>query len=157
MIKFKLGNVLQESDQKRIIIHVVSNKGGFGKGFASSVAKKYPQVKKIYKEWYNRPMESAKPPFKLGSNQYINIDENLTFINMLAQNGYKSKSNPVPLDYDMLGLCLLKVRQYTKGFEGEIWMPDLIGCGLAGDNREKVLELIEEVLNGREVVIYKYE
>lgn len=152
-IQFIKGNVLQKSDTNRIIAHIVNNKGGFGAGFALAICKKYPLVRDKYKEWYGMSLLLGNAKFQLGDIQKVRIDDNLSIVNMLAQNGYMSSNNPVPLDYEALEKCLDKLSVIEK--DAEIWMPDLIGCGLGGGNREIVLGLIEQQLKNREVKIFK--
>lgn len=167
-IQFLNGDVLQDSDEKRVIVHVVNNKGGFGRGIAKSIAEKYPQIRQQYKNWYNNFREFAGATgggsglriertkiFKLGNIQIVEVDENLSIINMLTQNGYMSEKNHVPIKYEALKECLYRVYDYVDDNPCSIWMPHLIGCGLAGGDRDKVLEIIDLTIGQKEVKIFK--
>lgn len=150
MIEYIKGDVLHNSNTKRIIAHVCNNVGGFGKGFALAVAKKYPMVKKRYNEWYNSQF-IYKDVFQLGDWQDVFIDDNLTFVNMLCQNGYKSEINPCPLDYDALERCLYGLDCMNRV---EIWMPR-IGSGLAGGDWRKIENRINCFLKDRIVKVFE--
>lgn len=151
-MKYIKGNILQDSSQNRIIAHVCNNAGGFGAGFALAISKKYPEVKQKYKKWY----ESSKTNphhFHLGNIQAVRINESLTIVNMLAQDGYKSDMNPVPLNYNALHLCLKQLRAFNKD-KIPIWMPK-IGSGLGGADWLKIEQMIEKILINEEVIIFE--
>ncbi len=152
-IEYRKGDCLQDSDTKRVIAHVVNNKGGFGKGFALAVANKYPEVKKQYLSWYKESLSEDNLNFYLGRNQFVTVSRELTICNMLAQNGYKSTDNPVSLDYKALEDCLSFVNKHVR-LHISIWMPK-IGSGLAGGNWNKIEDIINLTLKDREVVIFE--
>lgn len=58
-----------------------------------------------------------------------------------------------PLDYLALRSCLTKINEKFKTHT--IGIPDMIGCGLAGGNRDKVLQIIEETLIDVDIVFVK--
>lgn len=154
MINYKKGNCLQDSDEKRIILHIVNNKGGFGKGFALSVGNKYPIVSNRYKDWYRGSILKSDTNFKLGNIQSVKISSDLTIINMLCQNGYASKlGNGIPLSYHALKLCLEKV-QFRNKDKIQIWMPK-IGSGLAGGNWNTIEKMIESTLINTNVTVFE--
>lgn len=152
MIKYRKGDCLQDSEEPRILAHIVNNKGGFGKGFAFAVAKKYPIVKEKYKDWYATSLRNSHH-FHLGNISAVRVNAHLTFINMLAQDGYKSILNPVPLDYKALELCLKNLNAYNKD-RIPIWMPK-IGAGLGGGNWERIETLINTCLSTQDVIIFE--
>lgn len=154
MIKYKKGNVLENSDVNRIICHVVNNKGGFGKGFAFELGNKYPLVKRKYKEWYGLSLLYGDAKFKLGSIQTININENLWVINMLCQDGYATRVKPCVLDYIALEICLNQVKEFNKRKGFEIWMPK-IGSGYSGGEWSKIESIINKVLQDENITIYE--
>lgn len=151
MIEFLKGDCLQNSDTKRVIAHIVNNKGGFGAGFALAVSKRYPIVKERYKKWYHIG-EYKSSKFNLGDIQVIQIDDHLTFVSMLAQNGYTSKRNPVPLNYETLEKCLMKLNRVES--TAEIWMPK-IGSGLAGGDWKEIEEMLNYFLKDRVVKVFE--
>lgn len=58
-----------------------------------------------------------------------------------------------PLDYDALRSCFTKINEKFKNHT--IGIADMIGCGLAGGNRDKVLQIIEETLIDVDIVFVK--
>lgn len=153
MIEHIKGDCLQDSDIPRFILQVVNNKGGFGKGFALATANKYPEVVTKYKEWYGNSILYNSHQFRMGAIQKIRIDNKLTFINLLCQDGYKTNKNPQPLKYDGLLICLQQVQMIND--DREIWIPYLMGCGLAGGDWDKVKEIINEALPDRVIKAFE--
>jgi len=61
--------------------------------------------------------------------------------NMIAQHGYRSANGQIPLRYDALETCLLKVTEALEDgdlgpWEYKVHMPR-IGCGLAGGRKSR--------------------
>ncbi len=152
-LNYKNGDCLQESNERRIIAHVCNDKGGFGAGFALSVAQRYPTVKEAYRRWYQDTKIYNITNFKLGEIQRVFVSLDLSFVNMICQVGYRSSSNSIPLDYNALELCLKKLKAVNKG-ELPIWMP-AIGSGLSGGDWNQIEVLINNVLDEEEVIIWK--
>ena len=156
------GDVLQDSDVKRAIIHVCNDQGTFNKGFAKELARKYPIAKQKYVEWYKENQLNSETykdkqyiyKFQLGSIQEVKINDNLSILNMVCQKSYKSTSNPQPLSYYHLSKCL-KLVSDTFTENTEIWAPYLIGCGLAGGKQSTVRQLLKEELPNHVVILFK--
>jgi O-acetyl-ADP-ribose deacetylase (regulator of RNase III) len=72
---------------------------------------------------------------------------------MVAQQGLRSYQNPIPLNYEALGKCLVQVAERAKSSGAIVCMPR-IGCGLAGGSWDKVSAIIEDKLTGVEVHVY---
>lgn len=158
-ITYKKGDVLTGMSQARILTHVVNNCNGFGKGFAANLARKHPQVKKEYHGWFMRGEQFADCPgdaFRLGNIQPVTVSDSLTVINMLAQNGYKSKRNPRPLDYAALAQCLVKVRETALAAKRPVVMPK-IGTGWAGGDWTVIEKLIVDNLCNAGVEVICFE
>ena len=68
---------------------------------------------------------------------------------------YYGKNHPdginKPLDYEALTLCLRKMNHIFKG--KHIGLPGLIGCGLAGGDKNKVKSIIKKELKDCNVTI----
>jgi O-acetyl-ADP-ribose deacetylase (regulator of RNase III) len=136
-----------------IIAHIVNNRGGFGKGFALALSKVWPQAKNEYKAWFDGGEEVTGFPFELGSIQLVELGSNKWVANMLAQRGYKSSVNPIPVNYEALRKCLALVRLDAYQFNATVHMPR-IGCGNGGGDWEVINKLIEEELQGIDVFVY---
>ena len=155
-IIYHKGDVLQEFEESRILIHVVNSVGGFGKGFAYFLAKKYPLVKKSYKDWFHTSALGGSLDgieFLLGNVQVVTISETLTVGNMLAQEGYKTIANPKPLSYFALQECLKKVADQALETERAVYLPK-IGTGLAGGEWHLIEKLIDQHLCEKGITVH---
>lgn len=133
----------------RIIAHICNDRGGFGKGVALAVAESWPLVKSYFKRWY-----ASKDHFELGQLQLVEVEyEELWVANMLAQHGYKSASNPHPLQLDALRSCLKQLAIEADTHQATLHMPR-IGSGLGGGSWDVVEPMIRESLGNEEVYIY---
>ena len=94
---------------KKIIAHVVNTTGGLGRGFGYSLAKNYAIVNTEMKNWHAR-----KEEFVLGNINLIKIDSNLNIVQMLAQQGLFPKGSEIPLRYDALRQCLIKLQVHLN-------------------------------------------
>lgn len=115
-----------------IICHVVNNKGVMGAGVAKALYTKYPDVRSKY---------LSLQKYELGACQPVRINSDLVVVNMIAQDGY-GRDRRLYLQYDTLSLCLNKVRNRYKG---TIYVPFLIGCGLAGGDWSVVSEILDTI------------
>lgn len=132
------------------IIHVQNDVGAWGAGFSGAVGKRWPAAENAYRLWYRQ-----KNNFKLGEIQVVNVQSNISVINMIAQKGLRSVDNPKPIDYDALRTCLDKVGELVSDDKGSIHAPRF-GAGLAGGDWEVIEEMIQELLikRGINVTIY---
>jgi O-acetyl-ADP-ribose deacetylase (regulator of RNase III) len=142
-INYIKGDVLSPiGDGKKIIMHVVNNLGGWGKGFVVSLSKKWQEPENQYRKWY-----ASKQDFNLGSVQFIEVDPGLYVANMLAQHGYRyNNSNPPVIKMSNLESCLRKVYTFAQENNLSIHAPK-IGAGLAGLDWQDVEELIEKTFS----------
>lgn len=123
------------------IVHVVNNMGGWGSGFVVAISN-YLSKKP---ESYYRSWHLSHKNFYLGEIQIVPVNNNISVVNMLAQNNFMSKLNPHPLDLKALQLCLNKVYNNTKDTSITVHMPR-IGCGLAGSTWDKIEPIINEYI-----------
>lgn len=146
------------------IPHVCNNIDLFGAGFAASIAAKYPEVKANY-----HMLGKSFLKHNLGHAQILKIKEDPKYkhsiyvVNMIAQNGIKSQSNPRPLNYAALTKSMIQVSHYIQmktGFVNktenvEIHAPKF-GSGLAGGNWNFLSDLIEDIWGKFFVTVYNY-
>jgi hypothetical protein len=144
--------------------HVCNNIDLFGAGFATQVANHYPNVKIDYHLLGKNFLKN-----NMGHSQVIKVYEDpkfrhkLYFVNMIAQNGIRSESNPRPLNYLGLVKAMNSLSQYihfNTGFANksetvEIHAPKF-GSGLAGGNWNFICNLIEDIWRPYNVYIYNY-
>jgi len=122
------------STGKTLLIHVCNNRGGWGKGFVLALSKLTTKPERAYRS-------IPRHELKLGSVQFVKVDDQLTVANMIAQNGYISSENPHPLQMDALRNCLKKVAKRADQFD-TIQLPK-VGSGLAGGDWSKIEPMIQ--------------
>jgi hypothetical protein len=141
-----------------IVPHVCNNLNVFGAGFAANVATEFPVVKLNFHMLGNKA--------KLGHSQFVNTYEDpnykhkIVFANMIAQNKLINKSNPRPLNYEALVMCMKEVRSYTHDLnirfpenKVEIHCPKF-GSGLAGGDWNFIACLIDDIWSSIPVFVY---
>ena len=132
-----------------IIPHVCNNHNSYGAGFAAAVASEFPLAKENYH------MLVVKQ--NLGYSQFVKVYEKnknaIIIANMICQNGFKTKTNPRPLNYAHLVVCMYKLKQYAMDLKAsvkdeqhsvEIYCPKF-GSGLAGGKWEFIENLINDI------------
>lgn len=153
MIKTVDGNILEASED--IICHQVNCKGVMGAGLAKQIKSKYPNVYKEYKQLCTEQGDGL-----LSSVQLISTNDGKTIANLFAQTGYGRKR--MQTDYDALRSCLQSLKDTVthsneKKNQTSIAIPYGIGCGLAGGDWTIVEGMIEEILGGCEVMVYRFK
>lgn len=148
-----------------IVPHVCNNIDLFGAGFAAETAKHYPIVKENYHLLGKSFLQN-----NLGYVQFVEVlndkkyGHKLVFANMIAQNGILNKlSNPRPLNYLALTNSMLLISRYiSQNFmqfteqNVQIHSPKF-GSGLAGGNWHFIKDLIDDIWNKYQVVIYDHK
>ena len=136
----------------KLVAHVCNNKGGWGAGFILALSAKWTQPE----EEYRRAFQSGQF-HSLGDIQVCNTDDpEITVVNMIAQNGFRSEENSVPLSYEALNICMKKLSCFADSVKASIHMPR-IGCGLAGGDREKVEAIIQSELCDKGIDVFVYD
>lgn len=139
-IIFRHGDLLAQKDIQ-VIVHGCNCFNTMGAGIALQIRKKYPAA---YKEDCTT---IAGDRHKLGKITFVETDGK-TIVNAYTQYEYSRRS--IQLDYLALAKCCQKI---SKRFKGKrIGMPR-IGCGLAGGEWTKVLDIITRFLGDKDVVI----
>lgn len=138
-----------------ILAHICNNQGGWGRGFVKALSARWPEPEAAYRRWARGGGEKD-PPFELGRVQFVRVTPQIVIANMLAQNGYKSPVNPVPLDYDALELALLRVGEVARKKGMSVAMP-MIGTQLAGGDWKIIEALIARHIcqQGVPVTVYR--
>lgn len=140
--------------EHKYIVHCCNDIGAWGKGFVLAISNKWKKPEREYRKWikYDKP--------KLGEIQFVNVENKITVINMIGQEGIRRKNNKPPIRYSAIRIGFRKIAfnltlRYAKHAKilVSIHMPK-IGCGLAGGNWEIVKKIIEEELKDFNVYIY---
>ena len=148
------------------VLHQVNCQGVMGSGVAKQVRDNYPIVFEKYKE----KCDKHNPRNLLGKAQYVGTyieyeTEFLGIFNLFAQEkyGYDGKCYT---DYDSLKECLEMVAESIRGVNNslsakedqlrKIAIPYLMGCHRGGGCWKTVIKIIEDTLEGFDVLICKY-
>jgi O-acetyl-ADP-ribose deacetylase (regulator of RNase III) len=144
MIVYKQGDILASGELA--IAHGCNCRGGFGSGFAKSVATQYPQVKQGYLHRHNTR------GWKLGEVQLINVGDGSGRIlaNCATQDRYGRPDQGPYVSYPAIREV---VRELVKSFPQGFAMVK-IGAGLAGGNWDIIEQIIEEESGSVEVRVY---
>jgi hypothetical protein len=144
--------------------HVCNNIDLFGAGFAAAIAQEYPVVKANYHMLGKNFLKN-----NLGHSQIVKLKEDKKYkhalyaVNMIAQNGIRSASNPRPLNYAALVKSMIQVSHFIQNNTGfsakteniEIHAPKF-GSGLAGGNWNFISDLIEDIWGRYTVFVYQH-
>jgi O-acetyl-ADP-ribose deacetylase (regulator of RNase III) len=153
LLRFVTGDAtLPQGGNLRYILQIVNDEGKYGKGFAGSLATRWPKVEIEYRKWWRE----LYGKLKLGDIQVIQISSDLAVINMVAQKGIVGPDNPKPIQYDALQECLAKAGNEIKELNGSAHMPR-IGCGLAQGQWSEVEPLVNQELLKRGVNVTVYD
>jgi len=137
----------------KIIAHICNNLGGWGKGFVLAISKKWKEPEIEYRKWHR---ERAKNDFGLGSIQIIQVEKYIYVANMIGQQGMKTGSKGVPIRYEAVADCLIRLADKAEALNASVHMPR-IGCGLAGGSWEKIEPIIKNTLITKEILTTIYD
>ena len=118
-----------------LICHQVNICGVFNAGLAKQIRDKYPIVFECYNKRYKSNL------WTLGDVQAVKVTDTLTVANIAAQATYGRSG--LHTNYDALKQGIKKI---ADKFKGQIYIPEKIGCGLAGGDWEIVFDMIEKEL-----------
>lgn len=163
MITYQVGDAtIPDIEGPLVIAHICNDVGRFGAGFAQAVAKRYPTARHMYLNWYDGVSRITGKAMELGAVQWCPVGRDIGrmagdrwVVNMVAQHGTRSKTNPRPLDLDALTACLRNLNQssYVSELDVPIVMPR-IGTGLAGGTWDEIEPIIAEQLTYQDVRVY---
>lgn len=141
------------------IVHGCNCFNTMGKGIALSIKNRFPEA-------YAADCKTTKgDKGKLGTYSFANIYREdgsvFTIFNAYTQFTYWDRSVPVLFKYGAFQeiLSRFKGMDYSLQALGKSrlrWGFPLIGCGLAGADKENVLSMIESTLTGMDVTVVEY-
>ena len=152
-INYLRGDATLPTLRPAAIIHICNDAGGWGKGFVLAISARWKTPETQYRNWAKRtsasPADARNYPaaaihdnlFALGNITAVRVEPDLWVVNMIAQHGYRSKDNPIPVRYDALETCLQKVYAWAKDLGLSLHLPQ-IGAGLAGGDWTRIEALI---------------
>lgn len=128
----------------RCILHVCNNVGAWGRGFSGAVSKRWKKPEEVFRFF---------SPLPLNDVQIVLVEPDLYVVNMVAQKGLPSATNPQPLQYDVLIRCLDKFASVANLKAASIHVPK-IGAGFGGGNWLVIESMLMETFRDREVTVY---
>lgn len=146
-MNFTKGNVLDIP--KIYICHQVNCRGVMGSGLAKQIKIKW---KKAY-DWYIKYCNNKTAKELLGTICSVSVEDNIQIIHMFAQDGYGTDKRYT--DYEAFKKCLEAIKFYIPKENSILRFPYGIGCGLGGGDWEIIKNLIEEILDGYNIIIYQ--
>ena len=174
---FEYIDTLEECDI--FIPHVVNNINKMGSGFVVPLYTRWPKVKSEYHEYCDFYLKNLGffPKYMLGSIQTISVSDATSIynrcaidvVNMFAQDGVISKSNPKPIQYNKLAKCIIRLKDRIdhintlvctefvhsspyKNFDIKIVAPKF-GAGLAGGDWTIIEKMIKKYWSDFDVTI----
>jgi len=138
-INYLIGDATKpiKTGKKRIIAHICNDKGGWGAGFVLALSRKWTRPEQMYR---SIPISELK----LGTVQFVVVEDDIIVANMIAQHGYRNDNNgKPPIRYGALADALREVNKMALELNATIHMPR-IGSGLAGGEWTIIELLIEE-------------
>ncbi len=138
----------------QVIVHIVSDTGGWGKGFVTAISKRWSAPERQYRRWHKGDVDL---PFALGEVAFVEVETGSLWVaNMLAQVGNYPKKGVPPIRYESVRACLARVRAFALTHGASVHMPR-IGCGLAGGTWDKIGAIVEEELSKHSVQVVVYD
>lgn len=122
-----------------IIIHQVNCQGVMGSGVAKALSTKYPIVKKQYLKKFKQVSRQDL----IGIYQFVDISDTLQIVNSFTQDQYgygRKQTDEQKLIQNIVEICHLHN-------DKTVYVPHLIGCGLAGGDWNVILSGIQHLEN----------
>jgi hypothetical protein len=137
------------NDGRKLLVHIVNSKGGWGAGFVLSISRCWKEPELEYRQWFK-----SKKGFELGNIQFVKVESDIVIVNMLAQDGYGEDGKP-PIRYDALEKCLEKVGIAAIKNKASVIGPK-IGSGLAKGKWDIIESLIIKTISSKDVPVFIY-
>lgn len=148
------------SPQGAYIAHCCNNANGFGRGFAHATRSRYPLVKERYHKWFDGETgPNMTGPPTLGNVQFVPLDGDVTYCNIVGQDGYSGKPQGyVYVRYDAIETGLRHIRERierdrARGVTKPLQMPRM-GSGLAGGKWERIEGFINDIFGHTETEVF---
>jgi len=138
-------------DSKKLICHVVNDRGLMGSGVAKSLYEKWGSVRSKYYEWHR-----SGHNFELGNIQAVTINKDIVVINMIGQRDIKVLNGIPPIRYGAIKQCLEKVSQLALKYNANIHAPRF-GSDRAGGDWSKIEQMIKDELCSKDISVTVYD
>ena len=140
---------------KKIIAHICNDlvPGKWGRGFVLAISKRWTKPRNEYIKWSKGLTRGTD--YKLGSVQFVKVEEDIVIANMLAQHGIGMENNVPPIRYGALKKCLETLSVAALRNNATIHSPKF-GSGLSGGSWEIIENYIKEYICDKNVEIFIY-
>jgi len=156
MLKVIEKNILDV--EEGIICHQVNCQGAMASGIAKDIRAKWPKVYEAYKYYCDR----VNPPkARLGQCQPIFVSDGLklSVINIYGQLDYGREPHRIYTDYWGVDRAFESLKHFVYAMKAnnrahQVYIPYMMGCGLAHGNWEKYSAIIEKYIP--EAIVCKF-
>lgn len=140
-INFNKGNILDVTSG--IIVHGCNAQGVMGSGVAKQLREKYPEMYAKYKSDITSVFDTSE---SVGAVSWYSLTPGKPFLiaSGITQEFYGRDISVKYVSYDAVHSVFMKVFNHALFHNLTVHIPDLIGCGLGGGNRDVVLAIIED-------------
>lgn len=129
------------------LIQSCNTVGAYGAGVSGVIASKWPQVEAFYREKYTEYRDyTGKSSLPLGLIIVLEVEESLSVVNIIGQEGLRSRSNPKPVRWGAISIGLGRLLEHYT--HGTYHMP-LIGCGLGGGKEYELMNVLKVLPNAK--------
>ena len=135
-----------------IICHQVNCQGVMGAGVALAIKRKWKIVYFTYRETYRNGN------LQLGNVTYIVVEPGIVVANLCGQDRYGRKG--IHTNYEALHKAIYHISETRAsaikqvGIRIPVYFPNRMGCGLAGGDRNIVIEIIGKYIPDAKIVNY---
>lgn len=146
---------------RRLIVHVNNDRGGWGRGFAVALSRRWAAPEARYRQWHRSgratcPITGRQAPFELGEILPVVVEPGLAVVNLVGQHDtVPGPDGSPPVRYQAIRQGLVRVRELAEATGASVHAPRF-GAGLAGGDWSRIEALIcdELVDHGIDVVVY---
>lgn len=147
MLQFVEGNLLDVSEG--YVMHGCNAQGVMGSGVAKQLRDKYPRIYRDYVAGLETVRYNRGNP--LGEVFVSYITPKLFVCNAITQEFYGRDAKQY-VDYGAIDRATEYVVQLARRDQSPVFIPDLLGAGLGGGNRDIILDIFQR--HSEKVVIY---
>lgn len=123
-----------------ILMHQVNCQGAIGAGVSGPIIKKWPEVE----QKYGKVCTKYKPDILFGKIQTVWINNGLAIVNSFTQLNY-GNSEKTGKKYTNESLLVRNINIVCEKYPDKmVYVPYLIGCGLAGGDWDIVFDGIKD-------------
>jgi len=169
-------------DGPKIIAHICNDVGKWASGFVLALSRRWPEPEAAYRSWMRQSKTAecqvrqsivpvanfvveTEDATRLGSVQFVDVDDDLVVANMISQHGIRRRQGPdgsdigpAPIRYGPLERALLTVANQAVLYEpaATVHMPR-IGCDRAGGSWDRVEPIIRNTLAVSQIDVWVYD